>query len=115
MKTCFLAALLAGLVMISTAYAEPFLVCDPMPDAEQTQVTLDGTPQPWTDYQEADFDGTTYCVLMDLDSISTGGHTVTAKARNIWGETSDSDPLDFTKSAGGPPAGIGVKRMAWSE
>lgn len=91
--------LVALLVLFPTiCFAEPFLVCDPMSGAEQTQVVLDGTPQGWKPYSERDFGGQIYCVLMDLVGLSNGAHTVTAEADfGVWGNPGYSDPFEFVK------------------
>lgn len=44
---------------------------------------------------------------LDLGPLNlTGAKTVTAKARNAWGESSSSSPLTFTAGAPAVPSGI---------
>ena len=95
----------------AVCFAEPFLVCDPMTDATETQVTLDGNQGAWVPYLEQQMeDGNTYCVLLDLAGLTNGSHTVTAKARNFWGESAPSNPFVFGKQDAPVPGGFGLKR-----
>ena len=48
---------------------------------------------------------------LDLGPLNlTGSRTVTAKARNAWGESANSSPLTFT--AGAPTATSGITLLA---
>ena len=80
------------MVLISTVcWSAPFLVCDPVTDAETIEVMIDSTP---TIVQ-----GNT--IRIDLASLATGSHTARAKACNMWG-CGEESTLNFTKSI---PAG----------
>lgn len=108
-----LAVFIVMALLPSLAAAEPFLVCDPMTNVDQTRVTVSGSQEPWQDYTEATVDGVTYCVLMDLAGIPEGSYIATAAARNIWGESSESDPFDFTKTVPTGVVSIDLKRISW--
>jgi hypothetical protein len=70
------------------AFANPFLVCDPDPDATSYLVKLDGlaeveTPAP---------------LKFDLAGVSVGNHRVEVKAKNnLWGATSEASPFEFSR------------------
>ena len=114
MKKLFLciAALVIGLSFHSVAQAAPLLVCDPAPASEQVthaQVTTNGTAGAWIPYTTQTIGGTTYCVLQDLATLTSGSYTVTAKFRNAWGDSVASSPFTFVKAIPGAPSGIAIK------
>jgi hypothetical protein len=89
------------LVIVSTsAWASPFLVCDdPNPTEEVTEYRLM-------------IDGTEYFtpapLHFDLSFIVEGTHSVTAFARNMWGESAASVPLAFERSLAVAPSGVTI-------
>lgn len=94
-----------------TANAAPFLVCTPYPStgAQPTEfvVTISGVTAPIVT-PAVDVTGGK-AMRLDLGPLNlSGAKTVTAKARNAWGESAASSPFTFT--AGGPaaPGGIGL-------
>ena len=102
--------ILFTLMLISTvAWASPFLVCDPSPQAvglsfevrEGTTVLYTGKNQP---------DGS---IKVDISNIAVGSHTLTARyitADPLWSTpvSPDSVPLVFVRpsSAGGQVKGV---------
>ena len=97
-------ALIAGILLIAgIAQAAPFLVCDSNPDATKYILEMDGTELP---EGVCEIDGS---IKHDLASyLNTGSHTVRAKAGNIWGWSTYSDPFNFNANAPGAPTGVGL-------
>ncbi len=95
--------------LCSTANAAPFLVCDPYPSSgpQPTEflVTV-GTAAPVTVPATRQTDGSVI-LKRDVAGIGTGAKTVTAKAKNAWGESAASAPFSFV--AGAPPAAAGMR------
>jgi hypothetical protein len=107
----FLLILIAGLFFLVVRYAwsAPFLVCDPYPATGQQPtefvVTVSGiaTPvvTPAVETQQGKI------LKLDLGPLNlSGSRTVTAKARNSWGESADSSPFIFTAGRPASPSGI---------
>jgi hypothetical protein len=102
--------LLFGLLPF-TVQAAPFLVCDPYP-ATVTQptefvVTVSGITAPIVT-PAVDVTGGK-AMRLDLGPLNlSGAKTVTAKARNAWGESAASSPFSFTAGAPAVPTGIGL-------
>lgn len=93
------------------ANAAPFLVCDPYPSTavQPTEfvVTISGVANPIVT-PAVDVTGGK-AMRLDLGPLNlTGSKTVTAKARNAWGESANSSPLAFTAGAPSVPSGIGL-------
>lgn len=103
---------LALAVLAMAGCAAPFLVSDPYPatgpQPDQFLVTV-GTAAPVTVPATKNADGTAY-LKWDVGSIGTGPKTVTAKAKNAWGESAASAPFSFT--AGAPGAAAGLRLVA---
>lgn len=102
--------LLAGLLPVSVL-ASPFLVCDPYPATGQQPtefvVTISGVANPVTS-PAIDVTGGK-ALRLDLGPLNlSGAHTVTAKARNQWGESASSPNFTFTAGVPGVPGGIGL-------
>lgn len=108
MKTRLLLGL-CGALLSSAVAAAPFLVCDPYltpasmdASAIPTEfvVTISGVPAPITTPAFPVPGG----VILKLDLAPlhlVGTQTVTAKAKNAWGESASSAPLEFNV---GPPS-----------
>lgn len=103
---------IAVILICSTAYASPFIVCDPYPasaSVDQFVLTMDGATIT-VDAKVADNGSTS--LYYDVGSIASGTHTLTAKAKcSLWGvESNSSAPFVFTRPAGSinAPAGIGL-------
>ena len=108
MKKLLVGLILAvSLIFASTVWANPFLVCDPQPDTDEFVVVIDGV-QTIVPYQETVIGGDTVVVLADLAGIEDGNHTVSVKAKNIWGESSPS-PFLFSKILPSVPGQIDIK------
>jgi hypothetical protein len=91
--------------------AAPFLTCDPYPTtgAYPTEfvVTVSGITNPIVT-PAVDVTGGK-AMRLDLGPLNlSGAKTVTAKARNAWGESANSAPLAFTAGAPSSPAGLGL-------
>lgn len=98
----------------SPAFAAPFLVCDPYPTDVSAQavptefvVSISGLAPITTPASPV---GTNQVRLrLDLGPLNlTGTKTVTAKARNAWGESESSAPFTFTAGVPAIPGGIGL-------
>lgn len=103
-------SLLLGLLPASVL-AAPFLVCDPYPATGQQPtdfiVTISGIANPVVS-PAIDVTGGK-ALHLDLGPLNlTGSRTVTAKARNQWGESASSSPFTFTAGVPGTPGGIGL-------
>jgi hypothetical protein len=106
MKT--LITIIAVLIMCGTAAASPFLVCDPYDAAvgvDTFVITIDGGTA-YTSPAQVMTDGKTRLYL-DLGSVTSGSHSMTIKARNVWGDSATA-PFEFTKSVPSAPVGIGL-------
>lgn len=100
------AVALALSALVNSAFAAPFLVCDPYPPEGQQPtefvVTVSGLPAPIV--TPAVDTPTGKILRLDLGPLNlSGARTVTAKARNSWGVSADSLPLALTA---GPPAPV---------
>ncbi|MCU0806392.1 MAG: hypothetical protein MUC53_00110 [Candidatus Contendobacter sp.] len=103
----------AGLLLLASGAvsAAPFLVCDPYPTTGQQPtefvVTMSGIANPIIS-PAVDVTGGK-ALRLDLGPLNlTGSRTVTAKARNPWGESASSVPLAFTAGAPVAPGGLGL-------
>jgi len=106
----FWVSVLMGLVPL-IAEASPFLVCDPYPSTavQPTEfvVTISGVSAPVTT-PAVDVTGGKGMKL-DLGPLNlTGARTVTAKAKNAWGESAASLPFVFTAGAPATLTGLGL-------
>jgi len=96
--------------LCSTATAAPFLLCDPYPSSGPQPVEFlvtVGTAPPVVVPATRQTDGSVI-LKWDIAGIGTGAKTVTAKARNAWGESAASAPFSFTAGTPAAPGGIGL-------
>jgi hypothetical protein len=94
----FFLALIPGLV-----WAAPFLVCDPADPLEGItyyEIIMDSSPP-------IKSPAVNNALHQDMASVSTGSHTVKAKACNVWGCSGEAN-LNFTKSFPGIPTTISI-------
>lgn len=95
--------------VVRYAWSAPFLVSDPY-SAEGQQpaefvVTISGLTAPVITPAVETPQGK--ILRLDLGPLNlSGSRQITAKARNAWGESSDSSPLAFTAGRPAPPGGI---------
>lgn len=107
-------SLLAGL-LTGPASAAPFLVCDPYPTNDPTKaiptefvVTVSGVANPIVTPATPSGANAVYMNL-DLGPLNlAGAKTVTAKARNQWGESAATPPFTFIAGAPATPGGLGL-------
>jgi len=86
----------------------PRLICDAVPETEADYfiVTMDGEPTL--------VDGETADGLVRLNwelpaDLSSGSHTATVAAVNMWGEGEPSDPFVFVKALPSKVFGVGLE------
>ena len=103
----------AGVLLLASGAvsAAPFLVCDPYPATGQPPtefvVTMTGVATPIVT-PAVDVSGGK-ALRLDLGPLNlSGSKTVTAKARNAWGESAASAPFTFTAGVPGVPGGLGL-------
>lgn len=90
---------LAVLLFATSAYAAPFLVCDPQAGVVGYEISgLVGEPVSFV----AQADGS---LKYDLSPIPSGTYNVTVAACNMWG-CSSTAPFVFTKQLPSAPAGV---------
>ena len=89
----------AIVLMASTAWAAPFIVCDPQEGVIGYDIT--GLPGGTVSYI-AQADGS---IKYDLAAVQNGTYELTVAACNIWG-CGDSVPFAFTKQLPSAPAGL---------
>lgn len=93
------------------ANAAPFLICDPYPSTgaqpSEFVVTISGITTPIVT-PAVDVAGGK-AMRLDLGPLNlSGAKTVTAKARNAWGESAASSPFSFGAGSPAPVTGIGL-------
>lgn len=90
-------------------YAAPFVASDPYPSSgpQPTEfvITVSGQSAPVIVPATSTAQGT--ILKWDVSGI-TGSKTITAKARNAWGESAASGPFTFTAGTPAAPTGIGL-------
>ena len=90
-------------------YAAPFIVSDPYPTSgpQPTEfvITVSGQSAPVIVPATSTEQGV--MLKWDVAGIS-GSKTITAKARNPWGESAASGPFTFTVGPPATPSGIGL-------
>ena len=96
--------------LVSTPiYAAPFIVSDPYPpdSAQPTEfvISVSGTQTPVIIPATATPQGA--ILKWDVSGVS-GSKTITAKARNPWGESAATPPFTFTVGPPATPSGIGL-------
>lgn len=105
---------LAFLLLAGLAQASPYLVCDPVPTTgvQPTSylVTIDGAAA----VEVAAFRLADNSVRLsyDLSAVAVGNHTVTVKAKTIWGESSASAPFVFARPSQNASAPVGISISA---
>lgn len=90
-------------------YAAPFVVSDPYPSSgpQPTEfvISVSGTQTPVVIPATATPQGA--ILKWDVAGVS-GSKTITAKARNPWGESAATPPFTFTAGTPAVPTGIGL-------
>ena len=100
---------LAIMLMASTAWAAPFLVCDCQDDVEQYVLVFDGGTPIIVDAVSTDCTGTQKRLSFDVAplALADGNHSIEGRAKNIWGESTVT-PFDFNKAVPSSGTGIGL-------
>ncbi len=112
-KHCLIPIML--LIATGSVSAAPFLTCAPYPTNVATQsvptefvVSISGLA-PITSPAVPIAGSNQVRLRLDLGPLNlSGAKTVTAKARNAWGESENSVPLSFTAGAPAVPTDIGL-------
>lgn len=103
---------LLGWLLSTNTLAAPFLVCDPYPATGQQPtefvVTISGVANPVVSPAVEVTGGK--ALRLDLGPLNlSGAKTITAKARNAWGESADSAPFAFAAGTPTAPGGLGLR------
>lgn len=80
----------------------PYLTCNDQPDTTSFILELDGTDTTESPAQNGH-------AWIDITGVSVGSHTVRLRAKNEWGVSDYSPPLDFAKVLPGAPSGLGLR------
>ena len=91
---------MAFMLLASTSFAAPFLVCDPQAGVVGYEIT--GLGEPVTFVAQADGS-----LKYDLASVNSGTYTLTVAACNMWG-CSSTAPFGFSKQVPSAPAGLRI-------
>lgn len=94
LKTLFLTVLIVFMLAMS-AGAEPYIVCDPAPEEELVTgyvLTINGAEEE-----------TAVPLHYDCVGLPDGSYEITARAKNAWGVSEISVPLNFTKAVPSVP------------
>lgn len=102
MKKSILAVLIILSFSISTAWAAPFIVCDPQAGVAYYILELNGVETPQFPAQP---DGS---MKYDLEPLLGGPFTLKAMAGNLWGWSDWSLPFMDTKALPQNPSGLHV-------
>jgi len=102
------------LLLSGSVLAAPFLTCEPYATNQpasaiptEFSVTISGIAAPIVS-PAVDVAGGK-ALRLDLGPLNlSGARTVTAKARNVWGESAASAPFTFTALVPGVPGGLGL-------
>ena len=92
--------IIAIVLVASTAYAAPFIVCDPQSGVVGYEITGLGEPVTFV----AQPDGS---LKYDLASVNSDTYTLTVAACNMWG-CSSTAPFGFSKQVPSAPAGLRI-------
>ena len=107
-KPSFIPAFLFALASIPV-HAAPFVISDPYPatgpQPTEFVITVSGQSAPVIVPATSAAQGT--ILKWDVAGIA-GSKTITAKARNAWGESAASGPFTFTAGTPAAPSGIGL-------
>ena len=103
--------LAASLFFCATAFAAPFVVCDPQQDAHGYLFSIDGGEWEEVPYHEfVASDGVTYALITDVGGVTEGPHDIEVMAfadDPTWGRlTSSSVPLSFVRPGSGEIYGV---------
>jgi len=101
-RAIFMGSGLAALLIPALALGNPFLVCDPQTGVTMYDMETNGTV---TEDFTAEPDGS---AKIDLAGLANGDYTVRLRAKNEWGVSDWSLPLDFTKAVPGAPSRLRV-------
>ena len=95
MKKLIVLAIFVILMITGSVMANPFLVSDPNPGATSAVILIDGS-----EVGEFDclVDGSIHVDLAQFN-LPDGEHVYTAYAKNVWGQSSISDPFINVKIA----------------
>ena len=90
-------------------YAAPFVVSDPYPTSgpQPTEFVISVSGQSAPVIVPATSTAQGVMLKWDVAGIS-GSKTITAKARNAWGESAATPPFTFTAGTPATPSGIGL-------
>ena len=107
MKKLFIT--LAIILMATTAWGSPFLVCDCQDNVEYYVIAIDEGAPIQSTAVTAECTGGQKRLSLDMAplNLADGKHSLTGKAANLWGE-SVSVPFDFNKGVPGTQSGIGL-------
>jgi len=101
--------MIAASLMSLSIQAAPFIVSDPYPSTgpqpDEFVITVSGQTDPVVVPATSTTQGA--MLKWDVAGIS-GSKTITAKARNAWGESTASGPFTFTAGTPATPSGIGL-------
>lgn len=97
-----LVIVLMAVLLPLSVWASPFLACDPQANTDEFIVNFNGVEETVTYNEQSGV-----VILKDLAGIADGNHSVTVRAKNIWGESSDI-PFAFSKELPGSPSGIAL-------
>jgi hypothetical protein len=103
MKTVFLTFVFSALLVMS-AWAAPFLICNPQTNVTSYMLTFDGVEQEVGAYDLGD---DTVTLHFDLCDIADGDHTGEVRAKNIWG-VSEALPFYFSKAVPECPSVVNI-------
>ena len=93
--------IMAFMLLASTSFAAPFLVCDPQSGVVGYEITGLGEPVSYI----AQPDGS---LKYDLSSVNSGTYTLTVAACNMWGCSAATAADPFTKAVPSAPAGLRI-------
>ena len=91
---------MAFMLLASTSFAAPFLVCDPQAGVVGYEITGLGEPVTFV----AQPDGS---LKYDLASVNSGTYALTVAACNVWG-CSSTAPFQFSKQVPAAPVGLRI-------
>ena len=92
---------LAVLLFATSAYAAPFLVCDPQSGVVGYEITGLGDKITFIAQQDGS-------LRYDLASIQSGTYNLTVAACNMWGCSAATAADPFTKAVPSAPAGLRI-------
>ena len=85
----------------------PYLVCDPMVEVTEFEVSMDGVPS--ASFPQDLGDGTVR-LRHDVTGVDSGNHSVEVRAKyGAWGWSDPTPPFGFTKPSLSVPSGISLE------